>query len=63
MLAREPFDSINVQVENLIAEGEQVAARFSYHLVLDGEPSVVPVMADFRFEQGKIVEMWRVVAA
>jgi predicted SnoaL-like aldol condensation-catalyzing enzyme len=60
--ARRPFDSINVKIENMIAEGSQVAVRCSYHLMLEGKHSVVPVMADFRFEEGKIVEMWRTVA-
>ena len=61
--ARRPFDSINVKIDNMIAEGSQVAVRCSYHLMLEGKHSVVPVMADFRFEEGKIVEMWRAVAA
>jgi predicted SnoaL-like aldol condensation-catalyzing enzyme len=60
--ARRPFDSINVKIENIIAEGSQVAVRCSYHLMLEGKHSIVPVMADFRFEEGKIVEMWRTVA-
>ena len=60
--ARGPFDSIEVKIENIIAEGSQVAVRCSYHLMLEGKHSVVPVMADFRFEAGKIVEMWRTVA-
>jgi predicted SnoaL-like aldol condensation-catalyzing enzyme len=60
--ARRPFDSIDVKIENIIAEGSQVAVRCSYHLRLEGKDSVVPVMADFRFEEGKIVEMWRAVA-
>jgi len=31
--------------------------------MLEDEHSVVPVMADFRIKDGKIVEMWRTVAA
>ena len=61
--ARKPFDSINVKIENIVAEGNEVAVRCSYHLELEGEHSVTPVMADFRIEEGKIVEMWRIVAA
>ncbi|HEC33087.1 MAG TPA: hypothetical protein ENI37_00020 [Chloroflexi bacterium] len=61
--ARRPFDSINVEIENIVAEGNRVAVRCSYHLILEGERSVVPVMADFLFEGGRIVEMWRTVAA
>ena len=61
--ARMPFDSIDVKIDSIIAEGNRVAVRCSYHLMLEGEHSVVPVMADFRFEGEKIVEMWRIVAA
>ena len=60
--ARKPFDSINVEIDNIIAEGNVVAVRCSYHLMLEGEHSVVPVMAEFHIEEGKIVEMWRTVA-
>ena len=60
--ARRPLDSIDVKIENIIAEGSQVAVRCSYHVMLEGKHSVVPVMADFRFEEGKIVEVWRTVA-
>ena len=60
--ARKPFESINVEIENIVAEGNEVAIRCSYHLALEGEHSVAPVMAHFRIEEGKIVEMWRVVA-
>ena len=60
--ARQPFDSINVKIENIIAEGNEVAVRCSYHLELEGEHSVAPVMADFRIEECRIIEMWRAVA-
>ncbi len=61
--ARKPYDSITVEIDNIIAEGDQVAVRCSYHLMLEGEHSVVPVMAEFRIKDGKILEMWRAVAA
>jgi predicted SnoaL-like aldol condensation-catalyzing enzyme len=61
--ARMPFDNINVEIDNIIAEGDRVAVRCSYHLVKTQEYSVVPVMADFLIEDGKIVEMWRCVAS
>ena len=60
--ARKPFDSINVKIDNIIAEGDKVAVRCSYHLMLEGEHSVVPVMVDFHIEERKILEMWRTVA-
>jgi len=61
--ARLPFDSIDVKINNIIAEGDRVAVRCSYHLVVAGEHSVALVMADFLIEGGKIVEMWRCVPA
>jgi predicted SnoaL-like aldol condensation-catalyzing enzyme len=61
--ARLPFDSIDVKIDNIIAEGNRVAVRCLYHLVIAGEHSVVPVMADFLLEDGKIAEMWRCVPA
>ena len=61
--ARLPFDSIDVKIDNIIAEGNRVAVRCSYQLVIAGEHSVVLVMADFLIEDGNIVEMWRCVPA
>jgi len=61
--ARLPFDSIDVKIDNIIAEGNRVAVRCSYYLVIAGEHSVALVMADFLIEDGKIVEMWRCVPA
>jgi ketosteroid isomerase-like protein len=61
--ARLPFDSIDVEIDSMIAEGNRVAVRCSYHLVVAGEHSVAPVMADFLIEEGKIAEMWRCVSA
>ena len=59
--ARMPFDSIKIEIDNIIAEGNQVAVRYSYHSVLAGELMVVPAMAAFLIEDGKIVEMWRYI--
>jgi len=61
--AREPFDSIDVKFDNLIAEGNSVAVRYSYHSVLAGEQIIVQAMAEFLIEDGKIVEMWRYIPA
>jgi len=60
--ARLPFDNINVKIDSIIAEGNRVAVRCSYHLLYGGEHSSVPVMAEFRIEGGRIREMWRCVA-
>jgi predicted SnoaL-like aldol condensation-catalyzing enzyme len=61
--ARAPFDNIKIEIDNIIAEGNQVAVRYSYHSVLSGELIVVPAMAEFLIEDGKIVEMWRYIPA
>jgi predicted SnoaL-like aldol condensation-catalyzing enzyme len=59
--ARLQFDSIKIEIDNLVAEGNWVAVRYSYFSVLGGELIVVPAMADFLIEDGKIVEMWRYI--
>ncbi len=61
--ARLPFDSIDVKIDNIVAEGNQVAVRCSYNQMLAGEHSVALVMVDFQIEDGKIVEMWRCIPA
>ena len=61
--ARKPFESIKIEIDNIIAEGNWVAVRYSYYSVLEGELIVVPAMADFLIENGKIVEMWRYIPA
>lgn len=61
--ARMPFESIKIEIDNLIAEGNWVAVRYSYFSVIGGELIVVPAMADFQLEDGKIVEMWRYIPA
>ena len=59
--ARKPFDSINIEIDNIIAEGNWVAVRYTYHSVLSGKLIVVPAMADFLIEDGQILEMWRFI--
>lgn len=61
--ARLPFESINIKFDNIIAEGNHVAVRYSYHSVLDDKLMVVPAMADFLIEDGKIFEIWRYIPA
>jgi pimeloyl-ACP methyl ester carboxylesterase len=61
--ARQPFDSIDVKFDNIIAEENRVAVRYTYHSVLSGELIVVPAMADFLIEDGKIIEMCRYIPA
>jgi len=61
--ARMPFESIKIEIDNIIAEGNWVAVRYTYLSVLGGEHIVVPAMADFLIENGKFVEMWRYIPA
>ncbi len=59
--SRMPFESIKIEIDNLVAEGNWVAVRYTYFSVLGGELIVVPAMADFLIEDGKIVEVWRYI--
>lgn len=61
--ARMPFESIKIVIDNIVAEGNWVAVRYQYFSVLEGELIVVPAMADFLIEDGRIVEIWRYIPA
>jgi len=61
--AREPFESIKIEIDNIIAEGNWVAVRYTYNSVLSGELLVIPAMADFLIEDEQISEMWRYIPA
>ena len=37
--ARCPFDRMHVEIQDIIAEGDRVAVRYTYHLTLEGEES------------------------
>lgn len=64
---REAFEHLHVTVEDMIAEGDNVAARFTAHgvhkgdfmgLPATGKPIVMTGIEIFRIENGKIVELW-----
>jgi len=61
--ARMPFESIKIEIDNIIAEGNRVAVRYSYHSVIEGKLIEVPAMAEFLTEDGKFVEIWRYIPA
>ena len=45
-------------VERLIAEGDQVVARVTFHFTNAGKEATVSDLAEFRLANGKIVEDW-----
>lgn len=64
---RMAFEHLNVIVEDMIAEGDKVAARFTAHgihkgsfmnLPPTGRPITMTGIEIFRIEDGKIVELW-----
>lgn len=61
--ARKGFIKTKVIIEDIIAEGDRVAVRCTYHLETERDRYVVPVMGIFLFRNGKIAEIWRNIAA
>jgi len=61
--ARKPYTSTDVVVDDIIAEGDKVAVRCTYHLETKGDKATVSVMGFFQFSEGKIVKIWRNVVA
>lgn len=64
---RAAFEHLNVTVEDIVAEGDKVAARFTARGVHKGEfmglaPTGKPITMTgieiFRLENGKIAELW-----
>ncbi len=64
---RAAFEHLNVTVEDMIAEGDNVAARFTARgihkgdfmgLPATGKPIMMTGIEIFRIENGKIVELW-----
>lgn len=60
---RKEFIKTKVIIEDIIAEGDRVAARCTYHLETERKCYVIPVMGIFHFRNGKVVEIWRNIAA
>ncbi|MDD1757865.1 MAG: ester cyclase [Methanotrichaceae archaeon] len=64
---RAAFENLNVTVENMTAEGNKVAARFTARgihngafmgLQATGKPITITGIEIFRIENGKIAELW-----
>jgi predicted SnoaL-like aldol condensation-catalyzing enzyme len=60
--ARKPYTQIEVTIHDIIAEGDRVAVRCTYHLETELIGHIVPVMGIFRFQDNRIVEIWRNIA-
>ena len=67
MACRAVFEDLNVTVEDMVAEGDKVAARFTAHgthngafmgLPPTGKPIAMTGMEIFRIENGRIAELW-----
>jgi predicted ester cyclase len=66
-ICRAAFEHLDVTVEDMTAEGDKVAARFTAHgihkgsfmnLPHTGKPITVTGVEIFRIETGKIAELW-----
>jgi steroid delta-isomerase-like uncharacterized protein len=64
---RAAFEHLNVTIEDMIAEGDNVAARFTAHgihkgnfmgLPATGKPITMTGIEIFRIKDGKIAELW-----
>ncbi len=64
---REAFEHLNVTVEDMVAEGDRVAARFTARgvhkgqfmgLPPTGKPIIMTGIEIFRIENGRIAELW-----
>ena len=64
---REAFEHLNVTIEDMIAEDNNVAARFTAHgihkgsfmgLPATGKPITMTGIETFRIKDGKIIELW-----
>jgi predicted ester cyclase len=61
--ARASYTETSVVIDDLIAEGDKVAARCRYHLTSDGGRSTFAVMGFFQFSEDRIVGIWRSIVA
>jgi predicted SnoaL-like aldol condensation-catalyzing enzyme len=59
----EQFPDVRVTVESIVAEGDMVAVRLTYHGTdaTTGEPAVWPEMIFTRFVGGKAAESWELL--
>jgi predicted SnoaL-like aldol condensation-catalyzing enzyme len=61
--ARMPYTHIEIILHDIIGEGDRVAVRCTYHLKTERNRYTIPVMGIFRFQENRIVEIWRNIAA
>lgn len=61
--ARAQITRVSITIHDMVAEGDRVAIRCTYHLKTESNRYVLPVMGIFRFRENKIVEIWRNIAA
>jgi predicted SnoaL-like aldol condensation-catalyzing enzyme len=57
--ARKGLTHIKITIHDIIAEGDRVAVRCTYHLETERNRYTMPVMGIFRLQDNKIVEIWR----
>ena len=48
----------HASIEHLIAEGDYVVARITYHITNAGKEATVSDLSEYRLANGKIVEDW-----
>ena len=60
--ARKDLTRIEVIIHDIIAEADRVAVRCTYNLEIDRNQYNLPVMGIFRFQDNRIVEIWRNIA-
>ncbi|MBV9586114.1 MAG: nuclear transport factor 2 family protein [Alphaproteobacteria bacterium] len=51
---------INLEILDMIEEGDRVAVRWQLTATYEGEPFEQSIMAIYRFEKGRIAEDWGV---
>jgi len=58
--SRDQLDGWHVTIDDLVAEGDRVASRWTIRGTnkQTGQPTTIPGMHVYRFEGGKIAEMW-----
>jgi ketosteroid isomerase-like protein len=49
---------INLEILNMVEEGDRVAVRWQLTATYDGKPFEQSIMAIYRFEEGRIAEDW-----
>jgi predicted SnoaL-like aldol condensation-catalyzing enzyme len=53
-----PDLKLDYSVEHLVAEGDYVVVRFTYHVAKDGKEATGSLLSEYRVANGKIVEDW-----